>query len=86
VKLHPWAGGEWPQEEIYDRPPLPANHRIYYVEYPDIESMNEAMYQIAHSGIGTHLNGASNGWNTAMTREQKSWLRNGGTKGSSPNT
>jgi len=68
VKLHPWAGGEWPQEEIYDRPPLPANHRIYYVEYPDIESMNEAMYQIAHSGIGTHLNGASNGWNTAMTQ------------------
>lgn len=68
VKLYPWAGGEWPQEEIYNRPPLPANHRIYYVEYPDIESMNEAMYQIAHSGIGTHLNGASNGWVTAMTQ------------------
>ena len=68
VKLYPWAGGEWPQEEIYDRPPLPDNHRIYYVEYPDIESMNEAMYQIAHSGIGTHLNGASNGWVTGMTQ------------------
>lgn len=68
VKLHPWAGGVWPQEVIYDRPPLPDNHRIYYIEYPDIEPMNEAMYQIAQSGIGTHLNGASNGWVTAMTQ------------------
>ncbi|MFC1969537.1 FAD-binding oxidoreductase [Chloroflexota bacterium] len=68
VKLHAWAGGEWPQEEIYDRPPLPANHRIYYVEFSDIESMNEAFYEIAHSGIGTHLNGASNGWVTSMTQ------------------
>ena len=68
VKLHAWAGGEWPQEEIYDRPPLPANHRIYYVEFSDIEPMNEAFYEIAHSGIGTHLNGASNGWVTSMTQ------------------
>jgi len=68
VKLYPWAGGEWPQEEIYDRPPLPANHRIYYIEYSDMDSMNEALYEIAHSGIGTHLNGASNGWVTAMTQ------------------
>lgn len=68
VKLHPWAGGIWPEEKIYNRPPLPDNHRIYYIEYPDIESMNEALYQIAHSGIGTHLNGASNGWVSAMTQ------------------
>ena len=68
VKLYPWAGGEWPQEEIYNRPPLPRNHRIYYIEYPDMDSMNEALYEIAHSGIGTHLNGASNGWNSAMTQ------------------
>jgi len=68
VKLYPWAGGEWPEEEIYNRPRLPDNHRIYYIEYPDIESMNEALYQIAHSGIGTHLNGASNAWNCGMTQ------------------
>jgi len=68
VKLYPWAGGDWPEEKIYNRPELPANHRIYYIEYPDIESMNEALYQIAHSGIGTHLNGASNGWNSGMTQ------------------
>ena len=31
--------------------------------------MNEALYEIAHSGIGTHLNGASNAWNCALTQE-----------------
>jgi hypothetical protein len=56
VKLYPWAGGEWPQEEIYDRPPLPSRHEIYFIEYPNYESLMNGIYEICHSGIGTHLN------------------------------
>ena len=71
VKLHRWAGGEWPEEEAYDRPSLPANHRIFFVEYPDFKSMEGGLYDIAHSGIGTHLNAipdAFNAFNTQPTQ------------------
>jgi len=68
IKLHRWVGGEWPQEEVYDRPPLPKNHRIFYIEYPDFPSMETAMYEIAHSGIGTHLNTAMDAWNAYLTQ------------------
>ncbi|MFH1775232.1 MAG: FAD-binding oxidoreductase [Chloroflexota bacterium] len=68
VKLHRWAGGEWPQEEVYDHPPLPQNHRIFYIEYPDFPSMQEGMYDIAHSGIGTHLDTCMDAWNAYYTQ------------------
>ena len=67
-KLHRWVGGEWPQEEVYDRPPLPKNHRIFYIEYSDFPSMQEGMYEIAHSGIGTHLNTCMDAWNAYLTQ------------------
>ena len=71
VKLHRWAGGDWPQEMVYDRPPLPKNHRIFYIEYPDFKSTEEGLYEISHSGIGTHLNtipDAFNAFNTQPTQ------------------
>jgi len=68
VKLHPWAGGDWPKEKQYDLPELPDRHKIFFVEYPDFNSMAEAMYEIAHSGIGTHLNALSNAWSAATTQ------------------
>jgi FAD/FMN-containing dehydrogenase len=68
IKLHRWVGGEWPQEEDYDRPPLPENHRIFYIEYPDFPSMETALYEISHSGIGTHLNTSVDAWNAAFTQ------------------
>ena len=72
IKLHRWVGGEWQQEETYDRPPLPRNHRIFFVEYPDFKTAESGMYDIAHSGIGTHLNtipDAFNAFNTQPTQE-----------------
>ncbi len=71
VKLHRWAGGEWPEEEAYDRPSLPDNHRIFFIEYPDFKSTETGLYDIAHSGIGTHLNtipDAFNAFNTQPTQ------------------
>lgn len=71
VKLHRWAGGEWPEEEVYDRPSLPPNHRIFFIEYPDFKTMETGFYEIAHSGIGTHLNSipdAFNAFNTQPTQ------------------
>ncbi len=72
IKLHKWVGGKYQNEEIYDRPPLPDNHRIFYIEYPDFSSMESGMYEIAHSGIGTHLNttpDAFNAFNTQTTQK-----------------
>ena len=73
IKLHRWAGGEWPEEETYDRPTLPENHRIFYIEYPDFKSTESGMYQISHAGIGTHLNtipDVFNAYDTQPTQEQ----------------
>jgi len=68
IKLYPWVGGEWPQEDVYDRPHLPQRHRIYYIEYPGFDSMQEALYEIAHSGIGTHLNAMADAYNCCYTQ------------------
>ena len=71
VKLHRWAGGEWQVEEEYDRPPMQKNHRIFYIEYPDFKSTEKGLYEISHSGIGTHLNtipDAFNAFNTQPTQ------------------
>jgi len=64
IKLHRWVGGDWPNEEkVYDHPQLPANHRIYFIDFQDFRQMNEAMYQISHAGIATHLETAMDAWN-----------------------
>ncbi len=68
IKLHKWVGGEWQQEQAYDRPPLPKNHRIFYIEYEDFPAMETGMYEIAHSGIGTHLDTAMDAWNAFLTQ------------------
>ena len=68
VKLYPWSGGEWPQEEEYDKPPLPRNHKIFFIQHPDFDSATKAMYEIAHSGIGTHLNAIPDSMNCFFTQ------------------
>ena len=68
VKLHPWAGGDWPEERIYDRPPLPKNHRIFWIKFPSDAEIARAMVEICHAGIGSHLNGASDAWNANATQ------------------
>ena len=35
VKLHRWVGGDWNVEEVYDKPNLPDNHKIFFIEFPD---------------------------------------------------
>lgn len=72
IKLHRWVGGDWRQEEAYDRPSLPDHHRIFYVEFADFKSTEAALYEISHAGIGTHLNtipDVFNAYNTQPTQE-----------------
>ena len=65
VKLHPWAGEkELPEppagrpsiqtyrENKYDHAPPPKLHRLYWVEYNDIDSEIKALREVAQSGIG----------------------------------
>jgi len=68
VKLYPWAGGDWPEEKVYDRPPLPKNHRIFWIQFPGFDELRDAVIEICHAGIGTHLNGASDTWNSNATQ------------------
>lgn len=73
LKLYPWAGGEWPKEEIIDRPPLPANHRIYFVEFKEWEHMYQFYYEVSHNAIGSHMNLCNdtfNSFNTQFTFEE----------------
>jgi len=72
VKLHPWPGEPSLPEDVgvpsiptyykdvkekkFDRPLVPKNHKIYWVEYPDLTSEIETLYQISHAGIGIALN------------------------------
>ena len=85
VKLHPWAGGrELPeppagrpsiqsyQNEKYDHAPPPEHHRLYWIEYKDMESEIKALRKAAHSGIGIGLNatGIYNCYYCSTTQEQ----------------
>lgn len=40
----------------FDRPPTPDLHKIFWFEFPDMETEVEALYQIGQSGIGIALN------------------------------
>ena len=68
LKLYPWAGGDWPYEEIIDRPPLPANHRIYFVEFKEWEDMYQFFYEVSHNGIGSHMNLCNDTFNSFNTQ------------------
>lgn len=85
VKLHPWAGEkELPEppagrpsirtyhENKYDHAPPPKHHRLYWVEYGDMDSEIKALRDVAHSGIGIGLNAAGiyNCYYCAPTQEE----------------
>ncbi|NOQ85710.1 MAG: FAD-binding protein [Deltaproteobacteria bacterium] len=85
TKLHPWAGEkELPEppagrpsirtyrEDKYDHAPPPKLHRLYWVEYNDIDSEIKALREVAHSGIGIGLNAAGiyNTYYCSTTQEQ----------------
>ena len=55
-KLHTWPGGEWPQEEEYGHPPLPANHRIAWYRFNNADDCMKAAHEVAYSGIGIGVN------------------------------
>jgi hypothetical protein len=69
VKLYTWVGGvEFPEppagrpsipdyaEAKYDTAEPPDKHRLYWMEFSDIDSEIKAFREIAHSGIGIGLN------------------------------
>jgi glycolate oxidase len=69
VKLHTWVGGkhlpEVPagrpslpdvHEPKYDSPPPPENHKLLWIEFPDMQSEINALHKISHSGVAIGLN------------------------------
>ena len=72
IKLHPWAGEPTLSEDIgrpsiatyfedaktkkFDYPPPPKNYKVYWFEYPNLESLVEGVSRLAASGIGIGLN------------------------------
>jgi FAD binding domain len=65
-KLHTWPGGEWPQEEIYDQPPLPDGHRLLWFRFDRVEDCIRAGNDIAYAGIGIGVNIPLNGVNALV--------------------
>ena len=89
VKLHPWVGGatlpEVPagrpslvdvHEPAYDSPPPPDNHRLYWIEFKDLDTEIKTMREIAHSGIAIGLNatGVYSAYYCSQTQEM-TWER-----------
>lgn len=77
IKLHSWVGDpvlkapedrpsmhDWSSPK-YDNAEVPKNHRLLWVECPDIKSEMEIMYRTCHAGIGIGLN-AFVGWIAMM--------------------
>jgi len=72
LKLHPWVGGhpfpedrgrpsiehyfEEAEEKKFDRPPTHPRHKIFWFEYPDLDSVTEGCAKLAGSGVGVALN------------------------------
>ncbi len=81
LKLHPWVGGhpfpedrgrpsiehyfEETKEKKFDRPPTHPRHKIFWFEYPTLESITEGSAKLAGSGIGIALNITGN-YNSMM--------------------
>jgi len=55
-KLHSWPGGEWPEEEYNHHPPLPANHRVFWHRFENVEDAVKAGNAVCYSGIGIGVN------------------------------
>jgi hypothetical protein len=55
-KLHTWPGGDWPQETEYGRPPVPANHRMFWYRFNSPEDCMKAAHEVAISGVGIGIN------------------------------
>lgn len=85
VKLHHWAGGkELPEppagrpsiqsfrQDKYDHAPPPENHKLYWIEYKDIDSQIKALRKAAHAGISIGLNatGIYNCYYCSTTQEE----------------
>ncbi len=85
VKLHPWAGEEALPEPPagrpcildyekaeYDESPPPKGHRLYWVEFPDLETQITALREVGHAGVGIGLNAAGvyNSYYCSQTQEQ----------------
>lgn len=84
VKLHPWVGGPTLPEPPAGRPsiptyadakydagsPPPKRYKLYWVEYPDLKSEVDALYKIAHSGIGIGMTTLSAAWFGMMLWEE----------------
>ena len=69
VKLHNWVGGvDFPEppagrpsiphyaEPKYDSAPPPDKHRLYWIEFPDLDAEIKTYREIAHAGIGIGIN------------------------------
>jgi hypothetical protein len=71
IKLHPWPGGSVPEdigrpsvehyfeeakEKKFDRAPVIDRFRIFWFDYPDLDSITDAVAKLASSGIGVALN------------------------------
>ncbi len=68
IKLHPWVGepvlkapqdrpslNDWSNPK-YDRAEVPKNHRLIWIECPDLRTQLEMLYRVCHAGIGMGLN------------------------------
>lgn len=71
LKLYPWPGGypmpedrgrpcierffEDCKEKKFDRPPTPNRFRIFWFEYPDLDSLTNGVAKLARSGCGVAL-------------------------------
>jgi hypothetical protein len=91
IKLHPWPGGETLPEPDMGRPCLrtyhddrhdsadpPENHRLHWIEFPDLNTQINALREVAHAGIGIGLNatGIYNVYYCSATQEQTlKWVK-----------
>ena len=71
IKLHPWTGEvALPEpktgrpsirdyyDERYDKADPPKNHRLYWIEFKDLDTQIQALRDFAHAGVGIGLNAA----------------------------
>ena len=85
IKLHAWPSDPcMPEPEAgrpciqtyhddrYDRPEPPENFRLYWMEFPDIETQIQALREFAHAGVGIGLNatGIYNAYYCSATQAQ----------------
>jgi hypothetical protein len=94
IKLHPWVGGttlpedvgrpsiaryyEEAKEKKFDIPQPPKRHKLYWFEYPTLESLVEGLSKMARAGIGIGLNASGPYFAMMCSRtseEAEKWVR-----------